>query len=123
MPEKSSTVTVTWNEPLSHYGIKPEMVEEAVKRGVREHLLEDAEFRGIVREAIASTAKTMPAEALVQAVKKAVVGALGDKITAQKTELLQCLRDFQNFKTAHASEYADRRFKELLKRIDELDAM
>lgn len=112
-----SKVTLTWDEQE----IDSSVVDAALRRGVRTHLLEDSEFRASIRRAITEAGESLAKDALYEAIKNSVTDALRDKIAAQRKELDNCLRDIHSFATAHASSYAARRYKELHDKLQELD--
>jgi len=119
--DKETTVVVTWSEPLAHLGITDEMMQDALKKGVREHLLESPEFVSLVRSAIVSAGSKLQEEDLVKALKDDMFAILRDKIASQRAELAQCLRDYTAFRSQFGSDYVHRRFEELRAKLEALD--
>lgn len=119
--EKESQVVVTWNEPLSTLGVTEEMIVEALKRGVRDHLLDSPQFVDQIRSAIAKAESLMSEDDLVKALKDDMFAILRDKIASQRSELSQCLRDYTAFRAQFGNEYVHRRFEELRAKLEALD--
>jgi hypothetical protein len=119
--EKESQVVVTWKEPLSTLGVTEEMIVEALKRGVRDHLLDSPQFVDQIRSAIAKAESLMKEDDLVKALKDDMFAILRDKIASQRSELAQCLRDYTAFRAQFGSEYVHRRFEELRAKLETLD--
>lgn len=66
-----TSLVLRWSERYTNELIL-NTVEEAVRDGVRKHLLEDPEFRAQVSEAIRVAAAAMPLDAITKAVREAI---------------------------------------------------
>jgi hypothetical protein len=119
--EKESSVVVSWSEPLSALGVTDDMLVEALKRGVRDHLLDSPQLVAQIRAAIARAETLMNEDDLVKALKDDMLTALKSRIAEQRAELQKCLGDYKAFYGMHASEYAQRRYQELHDKLSQMD--
>lgn len=118
-----TTVTVSWDEPLAHYGIDPKAIEQALAEHTRHYVLNDPEFRAHVVDSIKASGAKVSDEAIADALKHELIHFLKSKVQPLKDELNAVVKDFDYMEKAHASDYAARRKKELLAKLSDLNSL
>ena len=117
--EKELQVALSWQEPISKLGITDDMLQEALQRGVREHILDSPEMMAKVSSAIKHASQMVSEVDVAAALKDDMVEILKQKVADQNKELVQCLRDYTAFRGMYASDYIQRRYKELHDKVEE----
>ena len=118
-----TTVTVSWDEPLSHLGIDEKTVERAIAENVRHYVLNDPEFRGHVVEVIKASGAQVADSAIADSLKHELIHFLRAKVQPLKDELNAVVKDFDNLERTHASDYAARRKKEIIAKLSDLNSL
>src|SRR5690348_8100133 len=116
------SIHVEWDEPLENL-IDPQAVKEALKAATQEHVMTDPVFRAAVVTAVREAGGKMVSQAIAESVKAEIFNHLQKKQDMSRKELATCLADYKAMGAMHASDYANRRYAELLKSLSEIDAM
>lgn len=114
-----TTVTLSWDE----LPIDQALLKDAIAHSVRGQLLEHAEFKAAIVEAIRNTGTDTISKAVAESVNHDLIHFMRSKIQPLKDELNAVVKDFDHMERAHASDYAARRKKELLAKLHDLNSL